>query len=47
MSVMLNNLKLWLAYKLCPELRDELISLRNANTKLCLRLAGDERYLQQ
>lgn len=42
---MIDNLRLWLAYKLCPELRDELRALRNANTKLCLRLAGDVEYL--
>lgn len=42
---MIANLRLWLAYKLCPELRDELIALRNSNTKLVLKLAGEERYI--
>lgn len=42
----INNLRLWLAYKLCPELRDELRALRNANTKLCLKLNDDEKYVR-
>lgn len=42
---MIANLRLWLAYKLYPELRDELIALRNSNTKLVLKLSGSEKYL--
>lgn len=43
---MIANLRLWLAYKICSELRDELRALRNANTKLVLSLNGEGQYLK-